>query len=121
MRRLAALAVIAALVTFVPMVAWASLASGSCCAAKNAPPPAPMSCCTTTKCSMSESAPEPILPSEAESTPAAPKTAAPAPALPAVVPAIAATDAAHLACEDQSALPAVSVDRKLSLLSLYLI
>ncbi|MGK2859008.1 MAG: hypothetical protein ACSLFQ_17555 [Thermoanaerobaculia bacterium] len=119
MRRLAALAVIAALVTLVPMVAWASLASGSCCAAKNTPPP--MSCCTTTKCSMSDSAPMPILPNEAESTPATPKIASPAPALLVVGPAVTTADAAHVACEDQSALPAVSVDRKLSLLSIYLI
>lgn len=63
----------------------------------------------------------PILPNEAESTPATPKTAAPAPALPADGLAVTTVDAAHVACEDQSALPAVSVDRKLSLLSIYLI
>jgi hypothetical protein len=121
MRRFAALAVIAAIATLVPMVAWASLASGSCCATKNAPPPAPMSCCTTTHCSMSDSAAVPFVPNEAETVPAAPKTAVPGPAL--LDEAVTSTSAcaADILRADEPARHAVPVDLRLALLATYLL
>lgn len=122
MRRLAALVVIAALATLVPVVAWASLASGSCCAAKDAPPPAPMSCCSESSCSMSGAGSVPVVPNEAEAPLPAPKTASPGAAVldgAALVPASAASLAA--CARDEVAHSALPVDRRLALLSTYLI
>jgi hypothetical protein len=121
MRKFAALAVIAAIATLVPVVAWASLSSGSCCAAKNAPSPAPMSCCTKTKCSMSGSGPIPIAPNETESTAPVLKTSVPGPALVDGEAPACATPSARLASGPELVVTAVSVDRRLALLSTYLI
>jgi hypothetical protein len=120
MRRLAALVVIAAIATLVPMVAWASLPSDRCCSAKNSQP-APMSCCKATKCSMSKTVPVPVAPNEAETTPLALKISSPGAAVlhggvAAVTPSVQAA-----ANRDEAPAMAVPVERRLALLSTYLI
>lgn len=119
MRRLTALAVLVAIATLVPMVAWASLASGSCCAAEKAPKP--MACCKASKCSMSTPVPVPVAPKHAEATQGI-KVVSPGPA---VIDA-AGSEAIESSSRDDAgreALPrtAVPVDRRLALLSTYLI
>jgi hypothetical protein len=122
MRRLAALTVIAAIATFIPMVALASVASGSCCSAKNAPSPVPMSCCKTTKCSMSKSGAVPVAPTKAETTPLAPKITSPGAAvLDGTVVATLSTSVRTAANRDEAPAAAVTVDRRLAILSTYLI
>jgi len=122
MRRLAALAVIAAIATLVPMVAFASLSSGSCCAAKNASPPAPMSCCKATKCSMSKTVPVPVVPNEAETTPQASKISTPGAAvLDSAAVVTFSTSVRTAANRDEAPAMAVPVERRLALLSIYLI
>ncbi len=122
MRRLTALVVIAALATLVPVVALASLSSGSCCAAKNAPPPAPMSCCKATKCSMSKSTPIPVVPNEAETTPQESKISTPGAAvLDGAAVATVCTSVRIAANRDEAPAMAVPVDRRLAFLATYLI
>jgi hypothetical protein len=122
MRRLAALVVIAAIATLVPVVAWASLASGSCCAAKNAPPPAPMKCCAEGQCSMSGAAPVPVAPNEAEAPSQAPKSSSPGLAVLDEVTISTASAATRSSSDRHDAQrSAVPVDRRLALLATYLI
>jgi len=122
MRRLAALAVIAAIATLIPMVAFAGIASGACCTAKTASPPAPMGCCKATKCSMSKSGATPIVPTPAEATPQASKISTPGAAvLDGAAVATLSVTVRTAANRDEAPASAVTVDRRLALLSTYLI